>query len=397
MSLSSGRDLFMTPGPSVMPDAVLNAMHRAAPNIYEGELIETTDSIIADLKTIAGTTGQAAIYVSNGHGVWEATISNVLQPGDKVLVPATGRFAHGWANVASQMGVSPEIIEFGRETPIDADQIESRLREDKLHEIKAVLVTHTDTSTSVRNDILPIRHAIDAANHPALLMVDCVASFGCERFEMDNWGVDIAITASQKGLMTPPGMAYVFFNDKAAKIAQATPKMSPYWDWELRVSGTFFYQKFFGTAPTHLLFAQRAALDIMLAEGMETVWHRHHTFAKTIWAAVEAWGENGPFRLNIQDPAFRSNAVTTVQAQDTNCVPLRDWCTQQAGLTLGLALGFEGDEYGNGNNVFRIGHMGHLNPPMVLGALATIDAGLKALGIPHGGGALQAATKTIVL
>ncbi len=390
MTLSFGRDIFMTPGPSIMPDTVLNAMHRAAPNIYEGELVDMTRSIFADLKTIVGTNGHGVVYICNGHGVWEAALSNVLQQGDKTLNPATGSFAHGWADLARKMGFCPEIMEFGKSRGMEPAKIETRLREDKSHEIKAIMITHTDTSSGLRNDIVAVRAAMDAAAHPALLLVDCVASIGCERFEMDVWGVDVVVTASQKGLMTPPGLGYVFFNDKAAKIADATPKTSPYWDWAPRVKAEFFYHQFSGTAPTHHLFGQRAALDMIMAEGIGNVWNRHAVFARAIWAAVETWGSDGPLYLNVKNPARRSNAVTTILSDGFNCTPLRQWCEEKAGLTLGLLIGF--DNYDNG---FRIGHMGHLNPPMVLGALATIDAGLKALDIPHGDGALTAASRII--
>jgi len=390
MNLSAGRDLFMTPGPSVMPDRVLNAMHRAAPNIYEGALVGITDSIYADLKTIVGTKGQAAIYICNGHGVWEAVISNVLQPGDKVLIPATGMFAHEWAKLAQKMGIQTDIVDFGQSTAIDPIEIEKHLRNDKTGAIKAVMATHTDTSGGLRNDIPALRAAIDAAGHPALLMVDCIASIGCERFEMDNWGVDVTITACQKGLMTPPGLGYVFFNNKAAAVAAAASTPSPYWDWAPRVKAEFFYHQFFGTAPTHHLLGQREALDMLMAEGIKNVWSRHEVFARAIWAAVEVWGQSGPLFLNVKNPEDRSFAVTTILTDGVSCTPLRQWCEKKAGLTLGLLIGF--DSYDNG---FRIGHMGHLNPPMVLGALATIDAGLKALNIPHGDGALAAASTII--
>ncbi len=390
MALSFGRDIFMTPGPSVIPDAVLNAMHRPAPNIYEGELVDMTTSIFADLKTIVGTKGDVIMYICNGHGAWEAALSNVLQPGDKTLNPATGSFAHGWAELAKNMGIFPEILEFGKSSAIDPNQVESRLRADTSHEIKAVMATHTDTSSGLRNDIPALRAAMDAAGHPALLLVDCVASIGCERFEMDNWGVDVMVTACQKGLMTPPGLAYVFFNDKAGKIATTTPKTSPYWDWAPRVKAEYFYHRFFGTAPTHHLFGQRAALDIIMSEGIENIWNRHRVFAHSIAAAAEKWASDGPLYFNIKNPAQRSNAVTTLLADGLDCAPLRQWCEDQSGLTLGLLIGF--DAFTSG---FRIGHMGHLNPPMVLGALATIDAGLKALNIPHGDGALAAASQVI--
>ena len=395
VALSSGRDLFMTPGPSVMPDRVLNAMHQAAPNIYEGELIDTTDSILSDLAALAGTQGHTALYICNGHGVWEAAISNLFEPGDRVLVLNSGTFGSGWANLARVMGVDVIELDFGRHDPIDADQVREQLLADKVHRIKAVLGVHTDTASSVLNDLPAIRRAIDDAGHPALFVVDAIASFGCDRYEMDAWGIDVTVTACQKGLMTPPGLGYLIFNHRAEVASQKIGKRSPYWDWAPRIRPEVFYQRFCGTAPTHLLFAQRAALDMINDEGYDTVWLRHAALARAVWAAVSAWGVAGPLQCNISEEAYRSNAVTTIRADGHDMALMRQWCETEAGLVLGLGLGFDLPEYMDGRSVFRIGHMGHLNPPMLLGALATIDAAFKAINFPHGNGAVEAAANTL--
>ena len=394
-SLSSGRDLFMTPGPSVMPDRVLNAMHQAAPNIYEGDLIDTTDSILSDLAAFAGTRGRTALYICNGHGVWEAAISNLFVPGDQVLVLNSGAFGDSWANLARVMGIDVIELDFGRYDPIDPGQLQEKLSADKAHNIKGVLCVHTDTASSVLNDLSAIRRAIDDAGHPALFVVDAIASFGCDRYEMDNWGVDLTVTACQKGLMTPPGLGYLIFNHRAEVASQKVTKRSPYWDWQPRIKPEVFYQRFCGTAPTHLLFAQRAALDMINEEGHETVWLRHATLARAVWTAVSAWGVAGPLQCNISEEMHRSNAVTTIRADGHDMTRMRQWCETEAGLVLGLGLGFDLPEYMDGRSVFRIGHMGHLNPPMLLGALATIDAAFKAIDFPHGTGAVEAAANTL--
>ena len=215
MTLGHGRHYLAIPGPSVMPDRVLQAMHQPAPNIYEGDLIEMVPHLIDDLKAVARTKAEATIYITNGHGAWEATLANTCSRGDTVLVLATGSFGFGWANAASGMGINAEIMDFGRDAPVDPDQVSQRLRADTKKLVKAVLVCQVDTATSIRNDINAIRSAMDATGHPALLMADCMASLGCDRFEMDAWGVDVMTTGSQKGLMTPPGMAFVFYNEKA--------------------------------------------------------------------------------------------------------------------------------------------------------------------------------------
>ena len=391
MSFARGRELVLTPGPSVMPDRVLRAMQRPAPNIYEGELVEITDSILRDLGRLAGTAGETALYVSNGHGVWEAALSNLFGPGDAILALASGTFGHGWADTGRVMGLDVEVLDFGRHAPVDPTALGERLKEDTAHHIKGILVVHADTSSSVRNDVSRLRQAIDDVGHPALLLVDCIASFCCDVYEMDDWGVDVTVTACQKGLMTPPGLAYVMFNGKAAAIARANPVRSPYWNWSPRTQPERFYERFCGTAPTHLLYAQREALDMIAEEGRAAIFKRHALLARAVWAAVVAWSSDGPLRCNIVDPEFRSHAVTTILADAHDMLQLRRWCEDEAGLVLGLGLGFLVPEFMQGKSVFRIGHMGHLNPPMLLGALATIDSGLKALDIPHGRGALEAA------
>lgn len=391
MSLAYGRDLFVTPGPSVIPDRVLRSMHRAAPNIYEGELVDLTTSVIADLKRVVGTEGHAAIYIGNGHSVWEASIANLFAPGDRILVLATGPFGHGWAETARRLGVNAEVTDFGFQSEVVPDVVGRRLAEDSEHRIRAVLTVQTDTGSSVRNDIPALRRAIDEAGHPALLGVDAIASLGCEPLAMDAWGVDLVVAACQKGLMTPPGVAFTFHGARAEERRVECP--SPYWDWTPRIAPRAFYQLFCGTAPTHHLYGLRAALDMMLVdEGLGNVWTRHEVFAKAIWAAVETWGKEGELRLNISESGVRSHAVTTIRTGPGDATRLRNWCDSIAGLTLGVGLTTPDQDR---NSIFRIGHMGHLNPPMVLGALATIDSGLTALGVAKGEGALEAAAGVI--
>jgi alanine-glyoxylate transaminase/serine-glyoxylate transaminase/serine-pyruvate transaminase len=395
MTLRNGQHYLAIPGPSVMPEAVLRAMHRSAPNIYEGELVEVTESLIPDLCHVAGTAHHVAVYIANGHGVWEASLANVLSEGDKVLVPATGRFGHGWAEMARAMGIETQMMDFGRKSPVDVAQIEEVLRADTEHQIKAILATHVDTSSGVLNDIPALRAAMDRAGHPALLMADCIASLGCDRFEMDAWGVDIMIAASQKGLMTPPGLGFVFFNDKAADVRKAMRRVSSYWDWTARAEPQFLYEYFCGTAPTHHLYGLRVALDMMMAEGMENIWARHDVLARAIWAACDAWGQGGPLTLNVTDAAQRSRAVTSLRIGLPHGPKLRAWTEQNAGVTLGIGLGMSEKEDPKGQGYFRIGHMGHLNPQMVMGALSAIDMAFKAEEIPHGSGALEAASAVI--
>ncbi len=395
MTLSNGRHYLAIPGPSVIPDQVLCAMHRPGPNIYATEQGELMAGILRDLKSVARTSHDAAMYIANGHGAWEAALANTVAPGDRLLVAATGRFGHGWAGMARAMGAEVDVIDFGLRSPIDASRITQALRKDTQHKYKAVMAVHVDTATSVLNDIPALRKAIDDAGHPALLMVDCIASLGCDPFETDVWGVDVMVAGCQKGLMTPPGMGFVFFNDKAADVRAQMKIVSSYWDWNKRSRPAEFYEYFCGTPPTHHLYAQRAALDMIMAEGVEAVWSRHRVLARATCAAVEAWGNGGPIELNISDPQNRSNAVSAVRIGAPHGTALRTWVTANAGVTLGIGLGMAQPDDPEWHGFFRIGHMGHINAQMVMGVLGSIDAGLKALSIDHGSGALQAATEII--
>lgn len=389
MSLANGRHYLAIPGPSVMPDRVLQAMHRPAPNIYFGELADMVEGMIPDLRRVARTDGHVAIYISNGHGAWEASLANVLHPGDSVLALQTGRFGFGWGQVAERLGAEVAYLDFGLCSAIDPDRVEAALRADTDRKIRAVTMTQVDTATSVINDVAAVRAAIDAAGHPALLMVDCIACLGVDEFQMDAWGADVMISASQKGLMTPPGLSFVFFNDRA--LAASSPIVSAYWDWKPRYAPNYLYEFFNGTAPTHHLYGLREALNMLHEEGMPAVWARHATLARAVWAACETWGTQGPIRMNLPDASIRSHAVTTVQIGVEHGPRLRNWLTENAGVTLGIGLGMNTPEDRNSDAFFRIAHMGHVNAQMVMGALGSIETGLRALKIPHGTGALDAA------
>jgi alanine-glyoxylate transaminase/serine-glyoxylate transaminase/serine-pyruvate transaminase len=394
-NLSHGRGYLAIPGPSVMPEAVLQAMHRPAPNIYAGELVDMMPGIMADLKRVARTQHHAAMYIGNGHAAWEAALSNVIAPGERVLVPATGRFGHGFGEMAKGIGADVQLIDFGKSSPMDLDRIAQALAEDKDHQIKAVLAVHVDTSSSVINDIKGVRDVLDAAGHPALLMTDCIASLGCDRFEMDDWGADVMVTGCQKGLMVPPGCAFVFFNDRAQAVRDAMPRVSHYWDWTPRSKATELWQFFDGTAPTHHLYGLRVALDMIHDEGIEQVWARHTVLARAIWAACDAWGAGGDLRMNITDPAFRSTAVTSLRLNGNDGTRLRNWVEHELGLTLGIGLGMAEPDDPARDAYFRLGHMGHVNGQMIMGLLGGMQAGMSNLGIAHGRGALDAAAEVI--
>ena len=395
MSLGFGRHYLAIPGPSVMPDRVLQAMHQAAPNIYEGALHEMVDGIIPDLKKVAKTSGEVAIYIANGHGTWEAALTNTLSRGDRVLALATGRFVVFWAIMAERLGIEVDLIDFGKSSSIDLNQVEEKLNADQEKSYQAVLVVQTDTASSVRNDIEALSECIRSTGHSALLMVDCMASLACDRFEMDAWGVDLMVAGSQKGLMTPPGLGFMYFNHRVIEARKRADLVTPYWDFLPRINPEVFYEYFYGTAPTHHLFGLREALNMIFEEGLDQIWARHAKLSQAIWSAFESWGVESSIRLNIKKPQQRSHSVTSASMDPPHATELRRWTEHKAGVTLGIGLGMADPSDPAYHGFFRVAHMGHVNAHMTLGMLSVIDAGLKALNIPHGDGALEAASRIV--
>ena len=387
MSIAAGREILAIPGPTVIPDAVLAAMHRPAVDIYAGQMVALTDVLLADLSRIFRTKGRTYVYASNGHGAWEAALTNVLSRGDKVLVLESGRFALAWGEAAKMLGAEVEILPGDFRRAVRPEAVEARLKQDGKGAIKAILVAQIDTASGVVNDISAIGNAIRAAGHEALLMVDTVASLGCMPFEMDEWGVDVAMAGSQKGLMTPPGLGFTAASPRARAAHNRAGMRTPYWDWTFR-EGEAHYHKYCGTPPEQLLFALRAALDLIFAEGLENVFKRHRILAEAARRAVSVWAEGQAIGFNMSEPDERCDTVTAVAMHGSDTAqPLVDYCAQKCGVVLGRALGhLEGKG-------FRIAHMGHVNAPMVLGTLGTIEIGLAALGIPHGKGGTAAAVE----
>jgi len=387
MSVRAGREFLSIPGPTVIPDAVLAAMQRPAVDIYSGPLIALTDSLLADLSKIFRTAGRAYIYIANGHGAWEAALTNVLSRGDRVLVLESGRFALGWGEAARMLGCEVEILPGDFRRAVRPEAVEARLKADTRAEIKAILVTQIDTASGVVNDIAAIGQAIRAAGHGALLMVDAVASLACMPFEMDAWGVDVAMSGSQKGLMTPPGLGFVAAGPRAREAHKTAGLRSPYWDWTAR-EGELHYHKYAGTPPEHLLFALRTALDMIFAEGLEAVFHRHRLLAEATRRAVGVWTEGQAIAFNISEAAERSDTVTTViTREEMSAQPLIDYTREKCGVVLGVGLG------PLSGRAIRIAHMGHVNAPMILGTLSVVEMALAALGLPHGKGGVSAAVE----
>ncbi|MGI9613665.1 MAG: pyridoxal-phosphate-dependent aminotransferase family protein [Acidimicrobiales bacterium] len=389
-SLRYGRQMVATPGPSVIPDRVLAAMAKPMPNMYQGEILDITDRLLATLPTIARTTAPTFVVIANGHGAWQMAICNTLSRGDKILALESGRFAVFWGEMAAISGVEVEVLPGTDNDPVDPAAVQARLAADTDHEIKAIMVVQTDTATSVKNDLAAIRAAIDAANHPALYMADCIASLGCDRFEMDEWGIDVTVAGCQKGLMVPPGVSFVWASEKAMAAYESADLRTGYFDWDSRLNAEAHYQIFAGTPPIPHLYGLDEALSMIEEEGgIEAVWDRHQVLGDAVRAAVDTWSKPGFIESNIQIPAARSNAVTTVLTGSADAIELARICNDLAGLTLGIAIGeFAG-------RAVRIAHMGHLNPPMILGTLGTVEAALKAMDVPLGGSGVAAAVDVI--
>ena len=385
MTVRNGRQFLSIPGPTTVPDEVLGAMHRPAIDIYAGALVGITESCLDDLGGVFRTQGRVYIYAANGHGAWEAALVNVLSRGERILVLESGRFARGWGETAAMLGVDVETIPNDGRHAVDAAGLEARLREDKEGAIKAVLVVQVDTASGVVNDIAAVRKAMTDAGHGALLMVDVIASLATMPFEMDGWGVDVAVAGSQKGLMMAPGLSFVAAGEKAVAAHANAGLRTFYWDWTGR-EGPLHYQKYCGTPPEHLMFGLRKALDMLLEEGFENVFLRHRLIAEAVRRAVGVWAAGGALQFNIVEPAERADSVTTILMDEPpGAARLLEYCEEKCGVVLGRGIG---DLDGK---AFRIAHMGHINAPMILGTLGATEMALAALGVAGAKGGVEAA------
>lgn len=387
MRVRNGREFLSIPGPTTVPDRVLAAMHRPAVDIYDGELLNITQNCLDGLRTVLGTAGNAYIYAANGHGAWEAALTNSLSAGDRILVLECGLFAVTWGGMAEVLGLEVEVMPGRPRRAVDADALEQRLRSDTSNSIKAVLTVQIDTASGVVNDIPAIRRAMDMAGHEALLMVDTIASLGSMPFEMDSWGVDVAVAGSQKGLMIPPGLAFNGVGSKARDRRRTAGLVTRYWDWEFR-DGPEHYMKYCGTAPEHLLFGLDESLRMLFEEGLSNVIERHRLLAETVRTAVARWCRGDALEFNITEPGERANSVTTVRAIGTDPAPLIAFCREVCGVTIGIGIGPE-----LSGSAFRIAHMGHVNAPMVLGTLSVVETAMAALKVDHGEGGVDAAIR----
>ena len=377
----AGRHFLQIPGPSNVPDRVLRAIAQPTIDHRGPEFATLTLSILDKLRLVFNTESPIFIYPASGTGGWESSLLNTLCLGDKVLAFETGHFATLWKNVAVKLGLEVIWVEGDWRQGIDAAVVEHHLKEDQSHEIKAVLAVHTETSSGATSDIAKIRKAIDAAKHPALYMVDAVSSLACTELRHDDWGIDVTISASQKGLMLPPGLCFNAVSEKALAASKLSTFPHSYWSWdsmlELNKRGYFPY-----TPNTNLLYGLDEALCMLHDEGLATVFDRHHRLALATQLAVAGWGlEN--LCVNPEECSNSTTAVLMPEGYDAD--ELRNIILDRFNMSLGMGLGkVKG-------TVFRIGHIGDFNELMLAGALSGVEMGLNIAGVPHKKGGVNAA------
>lgn len=381
-----GHRFLHSPGPTRVPDEVVHAMSRQPMDLADPRLLDVIGACESGLRRLLRTReAQVFMYSANGHGAWEAVITNLVAPGQTVLVPGTGHFSESWAVQTEALGGRVVRTPYLEGFPIDAGAVEQALRADIHHEIVAVFAVHTDTASSVTSDLRALRTAINAAGHPALFVVDVVASLGAAPFAMDELGANVVIGASQKGLMVPPGLGFVAVDSAAMAVARRNPMPRFYWDWERR-SSELAYRKFCGTPPQSLLLGLEAALSLIFQEGVDQIIARHRLIARAVHAAVDGWSGGGALQFFSRVPEARSTSVTTVLVQPgIDPEAIREVARERFQVAIAGGLG------PLAGRVFRIGHLGDTNPAMILGCLAGVEAALKVQGVSPGRGGMQQA------
>ena len=381
----AGRHFLQIPGPTNVPDSVLRAIDYPTIDHRGPEFAALGKKVLAEIRQVFQTKQPVIIYSSSGTGAWEAALSNALSPGDAVLMVETGHFAALWKKMAENLGLRPEFIAGDWRSGVDAGLIEARLRDDKAQSIKAVCVVHNETSTGATSNIPAVRRAIDAAKHPALLIVDTISSLGSIDYRHDEWGVDVTVAGSQKGLMLPPGLGFNAVSDNAIAAAKHSKFPRSYWRWdEIIESNKTGYWPY--TPSTNLLYGLSAALDQLLAEGLPNVFARHRRHGDATRAAVRAWG----LEILCRNPAEYSDSLTAVLMPDGHDADaLRALILQKFNMSLGTGLAKLKCK------VFRIGHLGDFNDLTLMGTLAGVEMGLALAGVPHRAGGVQAAMEVL--
>jgi alanine-glyoxylate transaminase / serine-glyoxylate transaminase / serine-pyruvate transaminase len=381
----TGRHFLQIPGPSPVPDRILRAMSFPTIDHRGPEFGVLGLRVLKGIQQIFQTKHPVVIYPASGTGAWEAALSNTLSPGDHVLMYETGHFAALWNKLATRLGIKTEVLGLpgieGWRKGVQAHLIEERLKADKDHAIKAVCVVHNETSTGATSRIDEVRRAIDAAGHPALLLVDTISSLGSIDYRHDEWGVDVTVAGSQKGLMLPPGLSFNAISAKALKASETARLPRSFWDWKpmLAANATGYFPY---TPATNLLYALDTAVDMLMEEGLENVFARHDRHAEATRRAVRAWG----LEVQCEDPRHYSSALTAVRLPEGHSAnALRAAILERFNMSLGNGLGQLNDR------VFRIGHLGDFGDLQLMGTLSGVEMGLRVAGVPHKPGGAQAA------
>jgi alanine-glyoxylate transaminase/serine-glyoxylate transaminase/serine-pyruvate transaminase len=378
---ASGRHFLQIPGPTNVPDRILRAMDNPTIDHRGPEFQVIGKKVLSDIRKVFRTQGPVVIYGASGTGAWEAALVNTLSAGDKVLMYETGHFATLWKKMSERLGLNPEFLGGDWRHGVDAARIGQRLEEDRQHQIKAVCIVHNETSTGVTADIAAVRRAIDAARHPALLMVDTISSLASIDYRHDEWGVDVTVAGSQKGLMLPPGLSFNALSEKAIAASKSASLPKSYWAWgeilEANKNGFWPY-----TPATTLLYGLSEACDMLLEEGLPNVFARHTRFAEATRCAVRAWG----LEVYCANPAALSASLTAVlMPEGHDADKFRKIVLDNFDMSLGVGLAKLG------GHVFRIGHLGDFNELTLMGTLAGVEMGLALAGVPHRAGGVTAA------
>lgn len=381
MAVHSGRHFLQIPGPTNVPESVLRAMGRPTIDHRGPEFAELALDVLAGSKRIFQTSGPVIIYPSSGTGAWEAALVNTLSPGDRVLMFETGHFATLWKNKALGLGIDVDFVSGDWRHGVDPEVVSEKLTADTHHQIKSVMVVHNETSTGVTSRIADIREAINAVNHPALFMVDTISSLGSIDFRHDEWGVDVTVGCSQKGLMLPPGLGFNAISAKAIQALKTAKLPRSYWDWQKMFEPN--EKGFFPSTPaTNLLYGLQEAIRMLESEGLQNVFSRHDRHAEATRCAVRAWG----LKILCADSIEYSSSLTAVMMPDGfSADTLRQVILENFNMSLGNGLGKVADK------VFRIGHLGNFNDLMLAGTLSGVEMGLSLAKIPHQKGGVLAA------
>ncbi|HET7883652.1 MAG TPA: aminotransferase class V-fold PLP-dependent enzyme [Acetobacteraceae bacterium] len=384
VSKPRGRHFFANPGPTNIPDSVLRAMDRPSIDFHDPDFRKVFDACFEGVKRVLRTDHRLFMYASSGHGAWEASLTNLLSPGDTILVLESGYFSDEWAKMARALGVEVQMVTADWRHGVDIGAVRAALVEDARHAIKAVCVVHNETATGMFIPVPEVRAAIDAIGHPALLLVDTISSLGSLDFRMNEWGIDTVVGGSQKGLMLPTGMSFTAVSPKALAAHAGARLGRYYFDWTAMLNRN--PPSFVGTIPVNIFYGLQESLRLLEEEGLPNVFDRHHRLGEAVRRAVQVWsGNNGP-RLFCTNPGRYSNSVTAIlMPEGHDAEAIRRTTRQQFNVSLGGGLGKLGGK------VFRIGHLGDLNEPMVLGTLAAVEMALRINGVPHGKGGINAA------